>query len=180
MGPPRSNCITEGQHLRFNRNVGNECQDFARVSVGRADGHRFSKVVFHNIACRDVATIGRELADKFATHASASAGDDSDSSGESFFKTFSHGFPQCVTGGNHNPTTDRLGGSIRVIQSNRLLRPLLDERIDEYWPFISRSVNCSRRLARSTNSSISRGSAPMAVKALIAWLNKPRATAISP
>ena len=96
MGPPRSNCITEGQHLRFNRNVGNECQDFARVSVGRADGDRFSKIVFHNIACRDVATIGRELADKFATHASASAGDDSDSSGESFFKTFSHGFPRCV------------------------------------------------------------------------------------
>ena len=105
MGSPSSNCITEGQHLRFNRNVGNECQDFARVSVGRADGDRFSKVVFHNIACRDVATIGRELADKFATHASASAGDDSDSSGESFFKTFSHGFPQCVTGGNHNPST---------------------------------------------------------------------------
>ena len=105
MGSPSSNCITEGQHLRFNRNVGNECQDFARVAVGRAYGNRFSKIVFHDIARRDVATIGGELTNKFATHSGAAARYDSYSSSKSFFKTFSHGFPQCVAGGNHNPST---------------------------------------------------------------------------
>ena len=105
MGPPCSNCIAEGQHLRFNRNVGNECQDFARVAIGSADGNRFGKRVFHNIARCDIATFGCELANKFAPHAGASAGDDSDSASKSFFKTFNHGFPQCVTGGNHNLNT---------------------------------------------------------------------------
>jgi hypothetical protein len=77
----------------------------AGVAISGADSNSLGQVVFHDIACRNVATIGGELADEFATHPSATASDYRDSTRESFFKTFIHGFPQCVTGGNHNLKT---------------------------------------------------------------------------
>jgi hypothetical protein len=68
-------------------------EDLPGVAVSCAEINSGCEILWDDITRCDIAPLSSELTNKLASHASTTAGDDSDKPAVSIFKTLSHGAP---------------------------------------------------------------------------------------
>ena len=87
---PLGDSISKRENLFFARDVGDYFEDLAGVAIFGAHCRRLAKVLTNDVAHRNVAAVGSELANELATHARACAGNDRDATCKTVLEPFAH------------------------------------------------------------------------------------------